>query len=65
MKHPNIVEILGVLNEPEISLVMEFVQHGSFQSYLKINKEFLTERQLLKYALDIAMVRFKFDLVLF
>ncbi|KAK9719328.1 Protein tyrosine and serine/threonine kinase [Popillia japonica] len=55
LKHPNIVEILGVLNEPEISLVMEFVQHGSFQSYLKINKEFLTERQLLKYALDIAM----------
>ncbi|GJQ70199.1 putative Band 4.1 homologues [Trypoxylus dichotomus] len=55
LKHPNIVEILGVLNEPEVSLVMEFVQHGSFQSYLKINKESLTERQLLKYALDIAM----------
>ncbi|KAI4469186.1 tyrosine-protein kinase hopscotch [Holotrichia oblita] len=28
LQHPNIVQILGVLNEPEISLVMEFVQHG-------------------------------------
>ncbi|CAG9828556.1 unnamed protein product [Diabrotica balteata] len=54
LKHPNIVEILGVLREPEISLVMEFVHHGSLQSYLKIHKESLTEVQLLKYALDIA-----------
>lgn len=46
------MEILGVL--PEIALVMEFVQHGSLQSYLKIYKESLSERQLLKYALDIA-----------
>lgn len=55
MKHPNIVEILGVLNEPEVSLVMEFVQHGSFQSYLKINKDHLKEKQLLKYASDITL----------
>ncbi|KAG5896414.1 hypothetical protein JTB14_022497 [Gonioctena quinquepunctata] len=54
LKHPNIVEILGVLREPEISLVMEFVHHGSLQSYLKIYKESLQEAQLLKYALDIA-----------
>ncbi|XP_018575344.1 tyrosine-protein kinase hopscotch [Anoplophora glabripennis] len=54
LNHPNIVEILGVLREPEVSLVMEFVQHGSLQSYLKINKEKLEDGQLLKYALDIA-----------
>ncbi|KAJ8934141.1 hypothetical protein NQ314_013551, partial [Rhamnusium bicolor] len=54
LNHPNIVEILGVLREPEISLVMEFVHHGSLQSYLKIYKESLQEAQLLKYALDIA-----------
>ncbi|CAH1999123.1 unnamed protein product [Acanthoscelides obtectus] len=54
LEHPNIVSILGVLREPEISLVMEFVPHGSLQSYLKINKERLEEPQLLKYALDIA-----------
>lgn len=50
------MEILGVLREPEISLVMEFVHHGSLQSYLKIYKESLAESQLLKYALDIAKV---------
>lgn len=54
LKHPNIVEIFGVLKNPEISLVMEFVQHGSLQSYLKIHKESLTMQTLLKYALDIA-----------
>lgn len=56
LKHPNIVEILGVLQEPEVSLVMEFVQHGSLQSYLKIYRESLSTKQLLKYALDIAEV---------
>lgn len=54
LKHPNIVEILGVLQEPEVSLVMEFVHHGSLQSYLKIYRETLTIKQLLNYALDIA-----------
>lgn len=53
LKHPNIVEILGVLYQPEYALVMEFVHHGSLQSYLKIYKESLSEKQLLKYALDI------------
>lgn len=50
------MEILGVLRDPEILLVMEFVQHGSLQSYLKIHREMLQESQLVKYALDIAMV---------
>ncbi|XP_030744957.1 tyrosine-protein kinase JAK2 isoform X2 [Sitophilus oryzae] len=54
LQHDNIVEILGVLRNPEILLVMEFVQHGSLQSYLKINKETLQIPQLLKYASNIA-----------
>ena len=56
LDHPNIVKILGVLQEPEISLVMEFVQHGSLQSYLKIHKETLSDERLLRYALNIAQV---------
>ncbi|KAF2897768.1 hypothetical protein ILUMI_08399 [Ignelater luminosus] len=55
LKHPNIIEILGVLQEPEVSLVMEYVHRGSLQSYLKIYRESLSIKQLLKYALDIAM----------
>ncbi|XP_060536177.1 uncharacterized protein LOC132708084 [Cylas formicarius] len=54
LRHPNIVEILGVLRNPEIALVMEYVQHGSLQSFLKINKETLKAAQLLKFGLDIA-----------
>jgi Janus kinase 2 len=54
LQHPNIVGIHGVSRDPDISLVMEFVQHGSLQSYLKINRESLQPKQLLKYALDIA-----------
>ncbi|XP_069675687.1 tyrosine-protein kinase hopscotch [Periplaneta americana] len=54
LKHPNIVEIKGVIQDPEISLVMEFVQHGSLQSYLKIHKDTLQEHTLLKFALDVA-----------
>ena len=56
LNHENIVEILGVVTEPEISLVMEYLDHGSLQCYLKIHKESLTIPQLLKYALDVAKV---------
>ncbi|XP_034935206.1 tyrosine-protein kinase hopscotch [Chelonus insularis] len=54
LKHPNVVEILGVISEPEICLVMEFIQHGSLQSYLAIHRESLTHKRLLSIALDIA-----------
>lgn len=56
LEHPNIVQIIGVIQEPEITLVMEFVQHGSLQSYLKIHQETLSQAQLLKFALDVAKV---------
>lgn len=54
LKHPNVVEILGVISEPEVCLVMEFVKHGSLQSYLAIHRESLTHKRLLGFALDIA-----------
>lgn len=56
LKHPNIVEIKGVIQDPEISLVMEYVQHGCLQSYLKIHNDTLQEETLLKFALDVAKV---------
>ncbi|XP_015116546.1 tyrosine-protein kinase hopscotch [Diachasma alloeum] len=54
LKHQNVVEILGVISEPEVCLVMEFVKHGSLQSYLAIHRESLTHKRLLGFALDIA-----------
>lgn len=54
LKHENIVEILGVFEEPNIMLIMEFVPHGSLESYLKIYKDRLQTRQLLNYAFDIS-----------
>ncbi|RZF41575.1 hypothetical protein LSTR_LSTR000289 [Laodelphax striatellus] len=56
LKHPNIVEIKGVISEGhEISLVMEYVKHGSLESYLKHYRDILDPyNHLLKFALDIA-----------
>ncbi|XP_051167397.1 tyrosine-protein kinase hopscotch [Leptopilina boulardi] len=54
LKHPNVVEILGVISEPDVCLVMEFLKHGSLQSYLAINHEVLKEKKLLHFALDIS-----------
>ncbi|XP_003706470.2 tyrosine-protein kinase hopscotch isoform X1 [Megachile rotundata] len=54
LKHPNVVEILGVISEPEVCLVMEYVKHGSLQSYLLIHKQELSHKRLLGFALDIA-----------
>ena len=48
------MEILGVISEPDFCLVMEYVKHGSLQSYLAINREVLTNKILLGFALDIA-----------
>lgn len=48
------MEILGVIYDPEVRLVMEFVKHGSLQSYLSIHRESLTHKRLLGFALDIA-----------
>ncbi|CAD6215597.1 GSCOCT00000409001.2-RA-CDS [Cotesia congregata] len=54
LNHPNVVKILGVISEPEVCLVMEFVKHGSLQSYLAIHRENLTHKRLLEIALNIS-----------
>ncbi|XP_020283323.1 tyrosine-protein kinase JAK2 [Pseudomyrmex gracilis] len=51
LKHPNIIEIIAGLDG---GLIMEFVEHGSLQSYLVIHRESLTHTKLLNFALDIA-----------
>lgn len=48
------MEILGIISEPQVCLVMEFIKHGSLQSYLPIHRERLTHKNLLGFALDIA-----------
>jgi serine/threonine protein kinase len=47
------VEVLGVTAVPEGCLVMEFIKHGSLQSYLKIHRETLSHKRLLDFALNI------------
>lgn len=54
LSHPNIVEILGVQRDKDILLVMEYIEHGSLQNYLKTRPTELNTKQLLNYALDIA-----------
>lgn len=54
LKHPNIVEILGSILDPEKCLIMEFVKHGSLQQYLNAHKSTLTSKRLLSFSLDIA-----------
>lgn len=58
LNHPNIVKIEGVLEEPNLMLVMEYVEHGSLSSYLRLHEDELVDEtnRLLKYALDIAQV---------
>ncbi|XP_013776331.1 tyrosine-protein kinase JAK2-like [Limulus polyphemus] len=54
LQHKNIVEIKGVVEEPEMMLVMEFVEKGSLLAYLNMYKDHLTHQQLLKFASDVA-----------
>ncbi|XP_050296167.1 tyrosine-protein kinase hopscotch-like isoform X2 [Anthonomus grandis grandis] len=55
LSHPNIVKILAVQREPELHLIMEYIEHKSLLDYINITRNEITEKQLLKYALDIAM----------
>uniref|UniRef100_A0A0A9ZBW4 Tyrosine-protein kinase n=3 Tax=Lygus hesperus TaxID=30085 RepID=A0A0A9ZBW4_LYGHE len=55
LKHPNIVEMKGVLQDPEVVLIMEYVPLGSLKAYISVNKErLLPEDHFLKYSLDVA-----------
>lgn len=55
LKHPNIVEMKTVIQEPEVLLIMEYVALGSLKCYLCSYKDWLTPyNHLLKYAADVA-----------
>ncbi|KAH7966577.1 hypothetical protein HPB49_017871 [Dermacentor silvarum] len=54
LRHPNIVEIKGLVEEPEMMLVMEFLEMGSLLTYLQTYREKVTHPQLIKYSEDIA-----------
>ena len=54
LRHPNIVEIIGIVDEQEMLLVMEFVGMGALPAYLDANKENLTHSELLGFGCDVA-----------
>uniref|UniRef100_A0A8D8V4Y1 Tyrosine-protein kinase hopscotch n=1 Tax=Cacopsylla melanoneura TaxID=428564 RepID=A0A8D8V4Y1_9HEMI len=54
VEHRNIVVMIGVIQEPEFALVMEYAPYGSLPSYINIHRDRLQPAQLIKYALDIA-----------
>ncbi|XP_050438365.1 tyrosine-protein kinase hopscotch-like isoform X2 [Adelges cooleyi] len=56
LDHPNIVKFEGVLEEPNLMLIMEYIEFGSLNTYLKTHKKELFDKTnlLLKYSLDIA-----------
>lgn len=54
LRHPNIVEIIGLVDEDELFLVMEFVGMGALPAYLDANREGLTHSELIKFSCDIA-----------
>ncbi|CAN8005379.1 unnamed protein product [Ixodes hexagonus] len=54
LRHPNIVEIKGLVEEPEMMLVMEFLEMGSLLTYLQTYQTKISHPQLVKYSEDIA-----------
>ena len=57
LSHPNIVEVKAILPETSTMLVMEYIPMGSLLNYLRSpNNAPITNRQLLKFATDVAEV---------
>jgi serine/threonine protein kinase len=56
LNHPNIVKILGFVDNPRIVIVMEHIKHSSFDKYLCSKAPNITTQILLKFAKDIASV---------
>lgn len=54
LDHKNIVKIIASTTTPEVSIVMEYIQHQSFSEYLKSHEPLLTTMILLRFANDIA-----------
>ncbi|XP_018496425.2 tyrosine-protein kinase receptor TYRO3-like [Galendromus occidentalis] len=54
LEHPNIVRIIGVVDEGERLMVMELVGFGSLPEYLNANRDLLGKEELIKFGCDIA-----------
>ncbi|CAG0915706.1 unnamed protein product [Notodromas monacha] len=52
-RHRNIVEVKGIIEDP-LSLVLEYIPHGSLVQYETEHRSDLTEEQLLQFSLNIA-----------
>lgn len=54
--HPNIVEVKGVVNDPGLLLIMEYLPMGSLLDYFRVCHTKPYVKQLLKFAQDVAEV---------
>ncbi|XP_043204209.1 tyrosine-protein kinase hopscotch-like [Amphibalanus amphitrite] len=54
LDHENVVKMRGIVDEPELMLVMEYLPPGALSSYLKMYWDKLTTHRLLKFAKDVA-----------
>lgn len=54
--HPNIVEVKGVVNDPGLLLIMEYLPMGSLLDYFRVSLTKPTLRELMKFAQDVAEV---------
>ncbi|RWS17732.1 tyrosine-protein kinase JAK2-like protein, partial [Dinothrombium tinctorium] len=54
LNHKNIVEIKGFVEEPQIMLVMEYLELGSLVAYLKVKRDSKETVPFIKFACDIA-----------
>lgn len=59
LKHRNIVRLCGLVDsdEEDMYVVMEYLPMGSLKDYLKTHREHINNTMLLKFAMDIAEVR--------
>src|SRR5438128_54381 len=60
--HPNIVRFYGIAaKRPPIMIVMEYVNGGSLDSFLRKNQEYMENRDYGKYCTDAARGSLPFD----
>ncbi|XP_015930975.1 tyrosine-protein kinase JAK2 [Parasteatoda tepidariorum] len=52
--HPNIVTIIGLVEDPDIMLVMEYIRSGNLLDYVKRLKDEVSHTQMLCFAVGIA-----------
>ncbi|CAL8096712.1 unnamed protein product [Orchesella dallaii] len=52
--HQNIVEVKGVVNDPGLLLIMEYLPMGSLLDYFRVSLTKPTLRELMKFAQDVA-----------